>query len=500
MDSPPTHILTDNQVAQPMDVFDAVFGHCRPTSIVGLGSRRASRSQAEPFPHWLCPVPVKERGELLPGLFEFQLDQTQYYLANTLSPAALTKGHMQQYQDAFKHGQPKFFEARNQHIFELTAIIIDLDVGRDDNDISAELAIGAAMDRCRRQHLPWPAFAAMSGRGAYLLWALTGEDGDVQPPLNTDDNRQVRALCVRELLNRTEELKSDPNAVKLANWYKRPGTIDTSTGNEVVYMTFGMNRPADIPRYSLSDMAKFLNVYHASMPVALESGLPLQITDNPESRPIKRRRVKRGKGGEPHKKRMDEIELISQHRGGIKPGARAVCLFHYFRLARSFSKVHHSGKSNAPVLEAARRHTALLNETFDPPISDSELEKICKPYKEHPTNEDVNKCRVRNATICDALSVTLDEVNTLELESIIPAHLAAARRTEKDRCKAANETEKNQIDSAIKCGLKDAAIAARFNTSVSRVNYRRKRLKTRGELPESPEPQRPLFDDQEYIC
>ena len=74
----------------PLDIFDALYGQASEDAIIALGSRRPLRNNpGGDAPHYLVPVQVKDRHEMLPEIFKYCVNQTQYLMPNTLTKHAL---------------------------------------------------------------------------------------------------------------------------------------------------------------------------------------------------------------------------------------------------------------------------------------------------------------------------------------------------------------------------------------------------------------------------
>lgn len=433
----------------PMDIFDAIFGRCRPDSLIALGSRRADKTGSEAFPHFLCPVTVADRAEMLPIVFQHQVEHSQYLMPNTLAQTA-TKWPIQQHVESIRQGgQILYFAAKNKHVRELVAITIDLDVGRGPDDLTAGQALGASLDMSLRGELPLPSLCAFSGRGAYLMWLLR-DVTDSRPPLNTRDNLATWQSCSAALWQRTRHLKADPNAKRLANWYKRPGTIDTKTGNLVVYMTFGAHDLGRIPTYTLPGLAATLEVHHEPLdtetpdPKApiVRIGCPCP-QPQPSLTPKKRSRVvKAGKGSEPSRVRIEEIERLNAYRGGFREGCRHMALVYYSQAVYRYWRV--CGESVPEPKRKALSAAVRLNRAFNPPLAPMEVEKAA---------ESRLFLRSRNATIARDLGVTEAEVSAVGLRSLLPLHIAqqrkAAETTAKAEARAKREAKAAAVDAAL---------------------------------------------------
>lgn len=443
----------------PLEIFDLIYGRAEDDSIIALGSRRPIKDGA-PAPHYLFPVRVADRYEMLPGLFEYCVEQTQYLMPNTLHESALLDKADEDFRVGLDRGKPEYFAAQNKHVRELCALYVDLDVGRPGELRSGE-AIGAVLDRCFALQLPTPSLAALSGRGVYLLWLLRDEK-TMRPPPNTQDNRQCWKLIESEICLRLKDLKADRNATRPAQWLKRPGTIDTKTGLEVIYMTFGLNDLRNVPLYRLSELMQFFELHHT--PRLIDIAPARREIGCPESAPLPKRepqrKVQPGKGAEPWKKRADEIERISQFRRGIPEGLRSLTLFHYFQNLFKYLGITYKNLPDEPgnPYQEATAATLRLNQTFRPPLPEQEvLAKIC-------TKAPVRVKLARNDTIAESLGVTENEVRRLQLESIIPGKMKTELETQAAKIAKKNrqlkEERRKVVDKLLTEGLRDRDIIA----------------------------------------
>ena len=459
---------------QPLAVLRAIYSRCRADSRIALGSRRDGAEG----PRYLTNVAVGDLDSMLPPILEHAVEETQYVMLNTLHARHAVKRPFA--------GEPQYFRARNDSVEELNALYLDLDVGRAEGpaSIPAPMALGMVLIAVQQGRVPLPSLAALSGRGAYAVWLLRGdEEGDPPPRATYEAVARWRAVEL-ELHRRLDHVFSDGSATAVARWLKRPGTVDTlkvqgretKSGREVIYMTFGYDL-ARVPVYSLPQLSDLLGVQVAPPP-------PLAALPAPEPRERKSRRrtVKVGKGSEPYAARVREIELLNTHRHGMKPGTRRLALFHYARAVEAWHRITHPEDARAAFARAAEQ-AERLNRTFDPPHSEREL------YDSLPRRRvGSQKIRTRNATVARDLKVTRAEVEALSLRSIVPTEIAAERAAAELELRVDRDLKVNgvrvEIDSMIRAGLGDSEIAARVGTSRQRVRARRVRMAALGQLAE----------------
>lgn len=472
----------------PLAIFDAIYGDSRPGSLIALGSRRpgAKDPEGEASPRFLTPVTVEDRREMLPKIFEWHLDQTQYLMPNTINARATRFTAEQHYSSLVNDNRPLYFQAKNVFVRELCAIVIDLDVGRE-GDITAGQALGAALDMHFNDQLPLPSLGAFSGRGAYLWWLLR-EKTERRPPLNTSENRETWKLCAADLCRRLCHLKADPNAKRLANWFKRPGTIDTKTGREVVYMTFGVNDLARVPVYDLGELRQALRIHQEPLPIVEVVPVVKPRLSGPTTRAAARRTpaITNGnnKSSAPYRARIREIECICARRGGFGEGCRHFAIYHYGQAVERWHLCEGEDPQTARGLAwaAARK----LNRQCSPSLSEGELTRAMNYRKRAKV--------ARNTNVAESLGVTVDEVEGLGLQSLVPLAIAVERRQAKTLAKtlakAARIAKAQAVDAELlkHPDIGPSGIAERFaHLGVVRqyVNSRRKRLVALGQLSKS---------------
>ena len=451
----------------PLDVFDAIFDGCPENAVIALGSRRPEKGN-EPFPHYLVPVRVGERHSLLPGIFEYLVEQTQYFCPDAFHERIFLQPPSH-YIEALQTHKPKYFPVVNNLVSHLAALFVDLDVGRD-NTVNAGVALGITLDAALNGIIPVPSFGALSGRGAYLLWVLRDTTGNNSPE-NTDDNCTLWQMCIRGLISRCASLnlKPDRKATRLCNWFKRPGTFDTKTGNEVIYTTFGVDSRSNIPVYTLPKLMNILSLHSA---VSSEIEKPVIHDYSPSNEqhelekcrktfiPIPRggisgkpRNSQRGQGSQPSRTRFIEIESLNQHRGGFREGCRYNACWYYFHALREYKSIQYGSGNSQRAFQEAVEETKKFNQTFHPPLSDGELHWVFCGCK---------RLRVRNSSVVDVLSVTEKEADVLDLHSLCPPALKRERAMKTElECKEKRllrEKRRQIVDEMLKKGKRGFCI------------------------------------------
>jgi len=314
--------LFDFQAQEPEKVFELVYGDARPGGYIAIGSRRPGRGKPEPFPHYLTVLPVKEHQQFLPGILSCRPDETKYICPNTFDRSAL-RHSPDNYIRTLEDEKPRFFEARNPHVRELSAVVIDLDIYKMAEPLDPREALLVVLGRALFGQVPLPTLLAMSGRGVYV-WYLLRDETSNHPPLVDETSKHLWWLALNELLNRTVDLNSDQNAKRPAQWFKCPGTIDTTSGNEIVYLTPGIGTPQNLPVYTLPDLISQLKItsVDATAQLAHSTSFPRR-----EPRP---KTARSGVAANPYWSRCRDIELLAVHRNGIVEGYRHTTLLHYF--------------------------------------------------------------------------------------------------------------------------------------------------------------------------
>lgn len=491
--------LVGGQEVGPLAVMRSIFADSPPDSIIAIGSRRPSKTNPEPHPYYLLPMPVANITAWLPVIaaYEFERRQTTYFSPHLLGQAALEKGSPEKYLQRLTEGKfkPWRFFVRKPFVVSLASLVLDLDVGRippaDEPDpyqakyLEPWYALAGIQTRVEAGILPPPSLAALSGRGCYIFWNLyyvSPQSANIAETI-TQYHRVVTAI-----FEKTKDLASDEGASRrVPGWFKLPGTRDTSTDRRVRYAVFaeGAVSPDSVPRYHLPDLMERVGVQHfpaspydAPPPRKREviEGEFTTIDDDRKPRRRRRRRkqrnVKRGKGGEPHRAVYSEIEMLSQHRGGIREGCRALAIFYMKQSVRRYQNAlqpdTHKGHRNADM--AATAAVRELNKTFQPPLSGAEINAALKKKSKALTPLTV----VHNATIAHALGVTREEADTIPLLYLIPAEVKRDRKDYTDMVKTKDRVARQTRLEAIKAGLlaghTQAAIAREHGVSRQRVH------------------------------
>ena len=464
----------------PLDVFKMIFGQCHRDSIIATGwIDPAKPGEDNRRPSALSPVPVHAMEDWLPEIFNWRVTQTQYMIPNTLKPSAVQD---RKSKAIAAHAKIQWFRYKGSHVRELCAIVADLDVWEDRVTApwhnNPQEALLAAMRMWFNDELPAPAMAVFSGRGAYLVWLLRDELTNA-PPEATADNLAAWRLIAAEINHRTYHLGADGNGTCPNHWYKRPGTVDMRTGNEVKYMLFGTASAGMVQRHSLSEMQTALDVFHH--PIDARA----RITSRPPARQGRQtRQVKRGKGSESWRRRVEEIELLNQHRHGFRESSpsreKAIWLYYHCLRAQLFAEYPRDKRQDASI--AAYERAFQFAQTFKPPMSQDEISNAL----DYPM-ETSKFWPYRLAAI---LGVTEQEATALNFISILPPRLFVAKRNEQAHALAAKQNAKAErtakMDRLILAGVHDAQIAREVEVNRSTILRRRRKVHPRQELPTLP--------------
>jgi len=450
------------RIMSPSEVFEALYGNMDDSSLVSMASRRLTKVGGE-SPHYLTVIPKEGLEEHLKLVLNCHPEQTKYICTNPISRSAIRWTDPKRYiESLLNDDRPLYFEAKNRHVKELAALPLDLDVGRSSDDLTAFEAHELVRRKVSRGEIPAPSLVAHSGRGLYIFYLLMESCGDWAPP-KTGDTIKLYNLIKQELLQRTSDLKSDPRATRLANWFKAPGTVDTKTGKEVIYTPFGQS----IPNYTLHQLMDSLEI------VEDRSRQRSWVTRD-RSAPKPNRELTRGraKSAVPYLKRYEDIVKLAEFREGIHEGSRTEILYQVFSSLRAaFSMVHDLDVAK----EAAMARLLGFNETYcNPPKSPDELKKIFTSprYPHEPRSE----------TVALKLGVTLVEAEVCDLRALKPREMRMKEEKVKQAKREVRERKWQLVDKGIEAGktTDDILLELRglgIEVTSDYIYHRRSRLK-----------------------
>lgn len=497
-DSTPPDRDGDPRVVPPLDVLRAIYRYSRGEgAVIAIGSRRPPKEGGAPCPHYLTALDVTNWQPYLPALIAYGdlRAETLYYCVNPLSKAAIRGGHTpaELTEGVLRGDRPRYLEFKNRHVIELGAIALDLDVGRERSQLTAGQALGLALGLALDGHLPLPSLGTYTGRGAMLYYLLTDQEGLL--PEATPEAIAAYRGSQEALIRLTAHLDPDRNATRLANWYKLPGTLDTSTGRRVVCVTLGVNGIANVPIYDLGRLAEALGVEapeHRQRelsprppPGLLPPSTSTAISAGTPATGGRVRRVKRGKGGEMWRVRYRELEALMVRRGGISQGSRHTYLRLMWLAYYTDRYVNATGSERDRRLQAFEDTMGMVRrvnrEHCRPPLPEADLSKVGQPPGKYSA-----------ATIVALLGITDQEVEALGLTHLVPTPTRRARQTTHregvDRRRQDRDRRQEAIDADIRAGMGDAAIGARHGVDRTTVYRRRQDLRRRqaAQAPELP--------------
>lgn len=484
----------------PTEAIEKIYGRCRDDAYIGWGSRYPSKNDPKPKPHYSSIIPVLERSIYVPEHLSSEIC-TSYIAPNSFKESVILGKTPTEYIEAYlnwcneKISTPLYYGAMNCNIYELTSIFIDLDVGREKSDYTADEAIREIKKMNANGEVSLPSMFAKSGRGVYAIYLLKEKRSGLAPLKEMAEEEWKD--CGKELQRRFEHLKVDGNAGRLCNWFKAPGTVDTKTGNAVEYLTNGINGIDDMPVYTLESLAASLELEFpeqemvSSEPYCIAvdldttpSDIPSmqrleQTDDGPRKQPaafaatlnevIKAdnsqiahvgtnvfpkkihaireclKKIPRGAG--PDIQRGTEIEAINEYRGGMKKDScRYLTCFYYYRHA--YSVLYKQGMLIKEADRLARQWTHELNNSFDPPLMPKEVNYAFRG----------GFPGLKNDYIASNLKVSEKEAELLGIKSIVPENIRTEREEELQRSKNQKKMIKEFINQDLHTGAKPADI------------------------------------------
>lgn len=415
----------------PQEIIHLLYERSRDGCLIALHTRRdrADGSGEGYLPFTV--LPIRERQAFLPFLGILP-EQTKALSVNTFKRSAMKRGVMdQEYLRAIEDARPRFFFHRDPNVAELVAIFADLDVGKPHDDGHPPIsAFDAALEVQRLAHnrvIPWPSMLALSGTGAYALWCLKSRSSD-HPPKHTTQNAH-RWRLIGDALHRTlgkALLYPDPLALnRLTQVMKAPGTIDTRTGNEVVFMVPYVPHPdtgrSTISLYTLDDLLGRLDLPTVDAP-GRRHEIAGEIPPPPARESIigvrsKRYALKPAKnpspkdGGTsraqaPFHARVRDLEIVAVSRGGFAQGVRHFACLHYYGAAWRFYGMKHPDAHRL-----ACQKLADFNRRYcKPPLPPREIERMMSG----------KHLRTGYSKVMRHLKITDDEARRLDLKQLMP--------------------------------------------------------------------------------
>jgi len=469
-----------DRMLEPLSALDIMFGQCRSDAWLAFGSRRVGADGTD-HPRFLYPMKVSALHEWFPFIVQHQLEtsQSQYVAQNTVGEKALRRSP-EAYEDAYRARRPMYFATHDRETYELAALVVDLDVGRTEKDLSDWEALAVVGNRCSLGELPYPALAVLSGRGVHLWWLLTSEDG--HPPLATIDNKPRWRLILEKLLSRTSDLEACHGSKRLLNWFKRP-SVDK--GKEGICVSIGLGHPDAKPRYRLSELVELLDLHHAEAELRSPAETaPALIEPWSTPSPARPRRLSRNCAA-PQRLRVEEIELLAAHREGIREGIREKTLWHYYHSRRMFllKAREDADEPRGSLVQKARDDTRKFNVAYcRPPMAASEVNVVFTPLSR-------GKYNVTGPTVARDLQVTDEEADALGLRAL--ATDARRSKLKEETASKAEELQarRDRTDAFLLEGLRVEEVMRQTGERRQYVNDRKKVLLRDGKLAPDPAPQ-----------
>jgi len=468
------HELRLDRTLEPLTALDLMFGQCRSDAWIAFGSKRMG-ANGKIAPRFLYPMRARSLHEWFPFVIEHQLEtsQSQYVSQSTVGAKALWR-KPETYERAIQDRRPMYFATHDREAYELAALVVDLDVGRSEDDLTDWEALAVVGNRCSLGELPYPALAVLSGRGVHLWWLLTSEDG--HPPLANSDNVIRWRLILEKLISRTSDLEACHGAKRLVNWFKRPSV---NKGKEGICVSIGLGHPEAKPRYRLSELVERLDLHHAAAELHSPAETAPALSE-PWSTPSTPRRPSRNCAA-PQRLRVEEIELLAAHREGIREGIRTLTLWHYFHARRMFLiKDRADETATGPLVVQAQRETHKFNAAYcRPPLAPNEVNGVFPPLSR-------GKYNATGLIVVRDLLVTNEEAEALGLRALATKDRRRMLKQEIAHKAEELQARRDRTDALLLEGLGINEVVRQSRERRQYVNDRKKVLIREGKLAPDP--------------
>ena len=170
-----------------------------------------------------------------------------------------------------------------------------------------------------------------------------------------------------------------------------------------------------------------------------------------------RRRATPQQVAHPSVVRMIELEKINRHRAGMSPGYRHSFLYHY---RSAVYRAHYPEHGHEETKQIAWRKVNEVVTTFgqpeSDPFTDEQVGAACRANPWHPA---------ANETIAEDLDVTAQEVELLDLTSIVPKEIAEERKLHRQNAQRQKRIVREERDLKVKVLLR----AGRSYTAIERL-------------------------------
>jgi hypothetical protein len=352
-----------------------------------------------------------------------------------------------------------WFERKKVNAAEITAVYVDVDVGRDDSAMTADDALEIILNRCAIGRLPLPNFVTFSGRGLNLVYLLREEgDGQRRPVSATPDALRRHSRLVAALAEAVADLENDAGAARaLVQPFKFCGTA-TGYGTRV-------------RSYRLRDDGEFTS-YRTLTELEAVVGTDWRRDRRAERSGRRTVRPRTNKGGAfaPWRARIRELQLLNSARNGIAEGQRS-----WFVLFFADARFRAFGRAGcADHIEQVIRDALQLNQTFRPPQRDDEVESRVRYALQYVLG---GGRAAKSTHVALTLHVIRAEVDALGLRSILPPAVRDERERAHAEAKAAQQDKRDQCDRLLRLGVPQVEIVKQTGLSKGTVSYRAQRLR-----------------------
>lgn len=452
-----THIGAPGRRLTRNEVFDHLYASCPPDDLVGIGSRRTSKSSPDqPHPHYEYPVPVASLS-MVDDVLRAHPTREHYIQFNSFVREACPQPDLDL---AAYVGRDVYFEAKNGRVSRTCALVMDLDVGRVENvgsppAISADDALEEVRRLCADDVLPAPSMVAFSGRGLYIIYLLR------EALIPTEDLLRGRYRVITELLRRVRHLSPDVSASRaLAHWFKAPDSM----GGRVAYHAFKPD--FEIHRWNgLEEIDAFLLNHPTPGDKAFRS--------ETEREPLRSRTSSAASHRTWQQKarssivRKNELERLAHHRG-MRDGQKRRWLLVFYGAA--VRRAIHAEAGDLKFAQQQALEAVLdLNAAFVEPLPDNEARATVQSNGKIPHS---------NQTVAEYLHVTSTEVEALQLYSTRPD--AAERKAETTHEAAIKRHGRAVVDTLIQNGMPRRCLIALTGKASSTISMRKKKLMMHG--------------------
>ncbi len=349
-------------------------------------------------------------------------------------------------------------ERSNAKVRYINGVAVDLDVGRRGGTgaeaMSAEDAICEVWNLVESGEIPHPSGWAFTGRGALVFWLIHDPQNPEWSLPATPERRGTQKAINQALVGRFAHLAADAASVDEARVYRVPGSINSKSGERVEWEIFP-NADGEKFTYSLDYLSR---TFGAQVKTRWER----RAVKNPGSAPDRANGLIRQ-----HLNYLEDIEAISDDRGGLKQGSR------WFGLRRYAQSLRGAKRPKEEALERVRELAQQCEPAFPSDAQDGTVEQIVSGVYEAP------RVLTRVSSLIKAFAVTSDDARRLDLRGIVPEELAAERRAsaEAQGCKARKAARKDAIRAHIEANPTDSAVVVQIALRVAGIETSARTIK-----------------------